>query len=49
MNLLLSTPFCGKPSVSTKPGMIEWTEMPLPRRAAASEREKASWACFEAA
>ena len=46
---LFRTPFCGKPSVSTKPGSTAWTAIPLPRRAAASEREKASCACFAAA
>jgi len=46
---LLRTPFCGKLSVSTKPGSTVCTRMPLPRRAAASEREKASCACFAAA
>jgi hypothetical protein len=46
---LLSTPFCGNPSVSTNPGSTVCTRMPLPRSAAASDRENASCACFEAA
>jgi hypothetical protein len=45
----LSTPFCGKPSVSTKPGSTAWTAIPLPLSADARERENASCACFEAA
>ena len=45
---LARTLVCGKPSVSTNPGMIVWTSIPVPRSAAASERENASWACFDA-
>ena len=29
--------------------MIEWTATPVPLSTAASERENASWACFDAA
>ena len=45
---LFSTAFCGKPSVSTKPGMTVCTRTPLPLRSAAVERENASCACFAA-
>ena len=41
--------FCGKPSVRTGPGLTEWIRMPRGASSAATPREKASWACFEAA
>ena len=43
------TPFCGKPSVSAKPGSTVWTRTPRPRSCAAVARENASCACFDAA
>src|SRR6266511_431918 len=39
---------CGKPSVSTKPGLTVWTWIPRARSSAAVERENASCACFAA-
>ena len=48
MSPLRSFERCGKPSVSTKPGMTVCTWIPLPCSSAAVEREKASWACLEA-
>src|SRR5207247_9547270 len=39
---------CGKPSVSTKPGLTVWTRIPRGRSSAVIALEKASCACFEA-
>src|SRR5579875_2097073 len=41
-------PRCGKPGVSTKPGSTFSTCTPRGLSSTATEREKASWACFEA-
>src|SRR5581483_5988399 len=43
-----STLGSGKPSVGENPGRIEWTRTPRPCSWAATEREKASWACLDA-
>ena len=42
------SPRCGKPSVSTKPGLTVWTRIPRRPSSTAAVRENASWACFEA-
>ena len=39
---------CGKPGVSTSPGLTVCTEIPFRPSSTAIEREKASCACFEA-
>src|SRR5712691_2597965 len=39
---------CGKPSVSTKPGLTVWTRIPRPRNSAVRARENASCACLDA-
>ena len=39
---------CGKPSVCTKPGLTVWTWIPRGRSSLATDREKASCACFDA-
>ena len=41
-------PFCGKPGVSTNPGLIVCTEMPRAASSIAADRENASWACLVA-
>ena len=40
--------FCGNPSVSAKPGLTVCTRIPSGRNSAATVREKASCACFDA-
>ena len=47
-NALCSAVFCGKPSVSMKPGITVSTWIPRRRSCADVARENASCACFDA-